>query len=350
MSGRAAEADRGRVVVPPAELDLTSPGRRDYWVALEHDELWAEWRIPLTVMVGTDARAGEGVAAFGATHGNEYEGPVALQHVANDIGGRSLAGRIVLIPVLNPAALRTATRDGAGVNLNRAFVPGAGESAALGTITYRIARFVREHIWPHVHVVVDLHSGGNVARFAPIASFHRSDDPAQQAGMTELARWFGMPFVCMYQNRTPGLLTSEAERLGKLAVGTELGWGGAVNRQGVAYARQGVLAAAVHHAGLDWDLAPAGDHAGGTQTLVDMSDSACCVGAERPGWYEPLVDCGAKVTADEPVGLVHDLDRIDEAPLPVRAPVDGRVIAQAWLAEIVTGQHVVVVAREVPWT
>ena len=36
-----------RVHVTPAELDLVSPGRRDYWVGLAHDTLWAEWLVPL---------------------------------------------------------------------------------------------------------------------------------------------------------------------------------------------------------------------------------------------------------------------------------------------------------------
>jgi len=30
-----------RVIARPAQLDLDSPGRRDYWVALEHDSIWA---------------------------------------------------------------------------------------------------------------------------------------------------------------------------------------------------------------------------------------------------------------------------------------------------------------------
>ena len=37
----------------------------------------------------------------------------------------------------------------------------------------------------------------------------------------------------IYQNVTPGLLPSEAERLGKITVGTELGWGRAVQAEGV---------------------------------------------------------------------------------------------------------------------
>ena len=47
-----------RTIVRPDKLDLESPGRRDYWVALEHDTLWGDHLIPLTVFVGPQAHAG----------------------------------------------------------------------------------------------------------------------------------------------------------------------------------------------------------------------------------------------------------------------------------------------------
>jgi N-alpha-acetyl-L-2,4-diaminobutyrate deacetylase len=70
-----------RMIVRPDRLDLDSPGRRDYLVALEHDSIWGDHLLPLTVLVGPEARAGRGLAAFGSHHGNEYEGPVALKHL-----------------------------------------------------------------------------------------------------------------------------------------------------------------------------------------------------------------------------------------------------------------------------
>lgn len=66
-----------------------------------------------------------------------------------------------------------------GVNLNRAFVDQAGKIPSLAGITHRIAALVRDCIWLQVHVVIDLHAGGEVARFAPCASFHPIDDPEQ---------------------------------------------------------------------------------------------------------------------------------------------------------------------------
>ncbi len=74
-----------RVVCRPQQLDLDSRGRRDYWVALEHDSIWGDYLLPLTVFVGPQARDGEGLVAFGSNHGNEYEGPVVLKHLLKEI-------------------------------------------------------------------------------------------------------------------------------------------------------------------------------------------------------------------------------------------------------------------------
>jgi predicted deacylase len=330
-----------RIAVAPSELDLVSPGRRDYLVSFANDTLWAEWRVPLTVLVGPEARDGEGLVAFGSTHGNEYEGPVAIKNLLGELDLARVRGRIVLVPVLNPAAFAAGTRDGAGVNLNRAFVDGAGTSPALASITYRLARFVREQIWPHTNVVLDLHSGGEVMRFALVSSLHYSASREQTTVAIETARWFGTPFIMVYQNDYPGLLTSEAENLGKVTVGTELGWGAAVLEEGVSFARQGILGAAVMHGQLEGPLEPQGHHLDGSQRLVDCSPYECAIFSPAAGWYEPLVPCGAFVRTGDAIGNLHDFERIDSAPWPARAAVDGYVIAQAWTARVVAGQQLV---------
>lgn len=339
-----------RAIVRPAALDLTRPGRRDYLVALEHDSVWGDHLIPLTVFVGPGAEPGRGLVAFGATHGNEYEGPIALRHLLTEIDPVCVQGRILLVPVLNPAAFWAGARDSVNddrVNLNRAFVPGAGR-APLGGITHRIAAFVREQIWPHVHVVLDLHSGGQVARFLPCTSFHAVDDAVQHRLIEATARDFGTPLVITYQNETPGLLTSEAEALGKVTVGSELGWGGAVQASGVRFARRGVLAACVRHGQYDAPLPPAPP--GAPQRRAEMVDRACFCPAPFAGHYEPLLECGAGVRAGDAVGLLHDFERLDAEPYPIRAGVDGIVIAQAWQAPVAPGQHVLVVGRIVPFS
>lgn len=337
-----------RIIVRPSQLDLESPGRRDYWVGLEHDTMWGMQLIPLTVFVGPQAKEGQGLVAFGSTHGNEYEGPAAIKNLLGEIKLKDVLGRIILIPVLNPEAFRTGTRDSVGadrVNLNRAFVDGAGEKRSLAGITHRIAQFVRQYIWPQVHVVLDLHSGGNLIRFDLCSSYHPIDDPQQAKVIEQTARWFGVPLIMVYQNQTPGLLTSEAERLGKITIGTELGWGEAVNRDGVMYGRQGILAAAIHQGQLAGEIKPIAHHAAGTQRIGAIVAADCYTSAPFAGHYEEVLPCGLIVKKGEMVGRLHDFDRIDEPPFPVCAGVDGVIVGQAWGARVIQGQHVVCVGE-----
>lgn len=338
-----------RTVVRPDDLDFDSLGRRDYFVSLEHDTMWGAQLIPLTVIVGPKAEPSRGLVAFGSTHGNEYEGPTAIKTILHEIDTNAVLGRLILVPVLNPEAFRTGTRDSVGadgVNLNRAFVHGAGREPGMMGITHRIADFVRKSIWPNAHVVIDLHSGGQQIRFDLCASFHPIDDPELAKATEETARWFGVPLIMIYQNRTPGLLTSEAERLGKITVGTELGWGEAVNSDGVTFGRQGILAAAIHHGQLQGHIEKIAHHADGTQKMAAIVNPECYVPAPFDGHYEEVLKCGARVKKGDVVGRLHDFHRIDEPGWPAVAALDGIVVGQAWGARVRQGQFIVCVGEE----
>ena len=341
-----------RRIVRPDELDFDGVGRRDYLVALPHDSIWGDHLIPLTVVVGPDAEPGRGLVAFGSTHGNEYEGPIAIRHMLEEIDTATVRGRIIMVPVLNVAAFRAGARDSMlddGVNLNRAFVDGAGTTPVLGKITHRIADFVRTSIWPQVHVVIDLHAGGEVAHFQLGTSFHPIADPQQNRMIESTARWFGAPLIIVYQNETPGLLTSDAERLGKITIGSEMGWGSAIQPEGVRYARHGIRAAAIHSGQMTGEIEPIGHHRDGTQKKVAMVDRDCFVVAPFTGHFEPLFAPGAEVTAGDTIGYIHDFQRLDLKPWPVRAGVSGVIVAQAWNARILQGQHIAVVGSVQPW-
>jgi len=338
-----------RTIVQPHQIDFESRGRRDYWVGLEHDSLWGDHLIPMTVMVGPEAQAGQGVFASGSNHGNEYEGPVVLKSLLGEIRIEDVRGRIIIVPVLNPSAFESGTRssdDDDGVNLNRAFVDGAGENLALSGITHRIAAFVREYIWPQVHVVNDLHAGGVLYEFALCSSFHHVEDAAQAKLIEDTARWYGTPFVSSYQDGTPGLLPSDAERAGKITIGSELGWGTAVNPDGVRFGRQGVLAAAIRHDQLSGSIEPIAHHADGTQKRVQLVDRDCYVHAPYNGFYEPMYRCGRKVSAGEPIARMHDFNRLDQPATTVMALVDGYLLTQAWQNPVRRGIVIAAVAKE----
>jgi N-alpha-acetyl-L-2,4-diaminobutyrate deacetylase len=66
------------------------------------DSAWGVVLIPITVIVN-----GEGPTALltGGNHGDEYEGPVALQSLAHDLDPRDVTGRVIIAPFMNTPAL-----------------------------------------------------------------------------------------------------------------------------------------------------------------------------------------------------------------------------------------------------
>ncbi|NQZ67187.1 MAG: succinylglutamate desuccinylase/aspartoacylase family protein, partial [Lentisphaeria bacterium] len=276
-------------------------------------------------------------------------GPVAIKRILHDIDAETVTGRLVLIPVLNPSAFAAASRESAedDGNLNRAF-PGD----ANGSITSRFAAFVTEQVFPHVHLVFDLHAGGECARFALNNSFRSWDDPAQQNRMEKLARGFGCPFSITFDGeQSTGYLTGMAESLGKLVFGAELGHGAAVNHEGVAMAMQGLLHA-MHVEGIVNTPPPEPILTPGEQVLVKAyaTDPSFTVLAPWRGHFEPLVALGARVEAGQALAQLHDFERIDSVPLLLTADNDGYVISQAWGAEVKQGQILILLGKEEPWS
>src|SRR5262245_32187439 len=95
--------------------------------------------------------------------------------------------------------------------MNRAFL-----GNPRGTISYRISNFVRTHIFPQVHAVLDIHSGGNEAIFPLCSSFHPISDPQQHAEIVKVAQLFDTPFIILCSSKLhSGLLTDEAEAMGE---------------------------------------------------------------------------------------------------------------------------------------
>jgi N-alpha-acetyl-L-2,4-diaminobutyrate deacetylase len=336
-----------RLIVSPEEIDFSSPGRRDYHVKLEHTSIWGHHLIPLSVLVGPAAQPGKGLLATGSTHGDEIEGPVAIKNLLREIRTEDVLGRILLVPVINPMAFRANRRETPddGVNFNRAF-PGNPK----GSVTYRLADFVVRFLFPQVHAVLDIHSGGEVARFPATANVHFMKDPVQRRAMEETARGFGTRFIMQYQNSTPGLLTGYAEDLGKISVGTEMGWGRAVQAGGVSMSRQGILTAAVRLGQLRGEVPPNRHTPAAEQLLVDTAAPESNFLAPFEGHFEPLVELGQKVSKGQPLARLHDFNRIDDPPVEIVARHDGYIICQAWGARVQQGQVITQVGKVLEWS
>jgi predicted deacylase len=331
-------------ITPVIQIDWDHPGARFYHVPFTLDHTWGRVRVPVYVACST--QPGPTVVAIGGTHGDEYEGPVGLKNLTRELDPARLAsGRLIVIPVLNVPAFRAARRDSPldGHNMNRVFPGDAG-----GTITQRIARFVTVEVLGRADIVIDLHAGGAGFEIIRCMSFHQVPDPARYAEFRETALLFGTPFVMIYTGGMgTGLLTEEAEAMGKITIGSELGFGASTDLDGVRWAHRGTLNVMRRYGLLDEspvDLAPPGLD---RQRVVSATDIDRYVTAPVTGISEPLVPIGAFVNQGQPVARIHDFERIDESPVEIRADGDGYVMCRKFRAATEQGEVVMVIAAEV---
>ena len=331
-------------ITPVNRIDWESPGARRYSVPFTYDGTWGRMRLPLYVVCGP--KPGKTIVAIGGTHGDEYDGPVAFKNLVRDLDPATLvAGRLIVIPVLNVPAFYAARRESPidGGNMNRAF-PGNPR----GTLTSRIAHFVTTEVLRRADVVIDIHSAGTSTEIIRTMSFHAVRDPALYQRFRETALLFGTPFVMIYTSEMgTGLLTEEAEAMGKITIGSELGYGASTDLWGVRWAHQGTLNVMRHFGlieGRHVDLRPPGLD---RQRVVSATDVNRWLTAPVSGISEPLVPLGSFVTKGTPVTAIHDFERWDEPPTVVRADGDGYVLARKFRAATQQGEVVVIIAEEV---
>lgn len=329
-----------------SDIDFSRPGKTHYEVAFHHDGTWGNVLVPLTVINGFRG-PGKTVACFGGTHGNEYEGQVAVWRLALELDPEELAGTVILMPRLATPACDAGTRESPldGVNMNRAF-PGDPN----GTTSYRIAHFTREYVLQRADVVLDIHSGGRILRFPMCSSFHEVPDPAQQSEMARVARLFDTPFIMVYAKAMArGLLTDEAEAMGKITIGTELGYGEATIREGVRHAEVGIRNTLRHYGLLQGELERARPADAPPSRIVRAVRLEDYVPAPISGIYEPTAEPGQWVEPGDLLGRIYDFDYAGSRPLEMRAHRAGWLLVAPFAAAVPKGQTVVVIAEEVDY-
>jgi predicted deacylase len=337
------------IVHDPDQIDFDKPGKHHYRVAFHLDSGWGYSLVPLTIINGLrstgDASQLQGLAAFGGTHGNEWEGQVAVKQLCRTLDPAEISGRVILMPQLSQSACvaneRISPLD--HVNMNRAF-PGNPR----GTISYRIADFVRSNIFPRARVVIDLHAGGREGGFALCTSFHPVPDAAQLAEITRVASLFDTPFMLIYSSQmASGLLTDQAEAEGKIAIGGEFGFGESVNRRGVLHAFGGIQNVLRHYGMLTGEIARIDFTRPDAPMLVDARNIDDYIPCPHDGTWEPLVDLGDEVSEGQLVGRIHDFSDHVADPLELHAQRSGFMIMMCGTARCQQGTTLFVIARRI---
>lgn len=335
------------IQVEPGGVDFDRPGKTHYQIRFPLDGTWGYSLVPLTVINGARGKNATGVICFGGTHGNEYEGQVAVKQLCHDLDPAAMSGRVILMPQLSESACVANTRisPSDGVNMNRAF-PGNPR----GTLSSRIAHFVTERVFPQGRIVIDIHSGGREGGFALCTSFHPIADAAQGAEIARAARLFDTPFAFIYASTmASGLLTDQAEALGKITIGGEFGSGESTNRDGVRHAYEGILNVLRHYGLLEGSVKTLRPASAPPQRLVAAPELSAYVPCPRDGVWAPLVELGEPVAMGDLIGHLHDFSDHSQPPLEIRAGRAGFLMMMHGSARPSKGQTLYVIAEEVPW-
>ncbi|MFD1882992.1 N(2)-acetyl-L-2,4-diaminobutanoate deacetylase DoeB [Paracoccus pacificus] len=318
-------------------IPLDQPGKAHGFLRLPHsrnDSAWGSVMIPVTVIANG---AGPTALLTGANHGDEYEGPIALQTLAWEIEPAEVSGRIIIIPYLNFPAFRAGTRVSPidQVNMNRAF-PGRPD----GTVSQKIASYVNDVLLPMADIVLDFHSGGKTLDFLPYAAAHYLDDKDQEAACVAAVRAFGAPYAMMMREiDAVGMLDTAAEQQGKVFVTTELGGGGTATARSAGIATRGARNL-LRHAG----ILSGGLEMRGESQMLDMPGDDCFHFATRDGLLQPLADLGDPVRAGQPIARIWPADRSGIAPTEVPANRDGILAARHFPGLVQGGDCLAVIA------
>ena len=321
-----------------ATIDFEKDGLQHGFLQVPYsrnDSAWGSVMIPITV-----AKNGKGPTALftGANHGEEYEGPIALNDLCNRIDINKIDGRVIIIPAMNYPAFQTATRVSPidNLNMNRIF-PGNPR----GTVSEVIADYFSSVLLPMSDYVLDIHSGGKTLEFLPFAAYHQLDDPHLQAKCEAATRAFAAPyFVSLIEIDATGLYDTQAESMGKIFVSTELGGGGTSSSRTIEIAKQGVHNLLVH-AGilLDEPIKPE------TPTIqLDMQQENAYLFSAHNGLLEPCVNLGDSVQKDNLIARIYSTDRTGSAPVEYRAGSDGIILGRYFPSLIKIGDFMNLIA------
>lgn len=297
---------------------------------------WGSLRIPIAVVSGGK---GPTVLLTGGNHGDEFEGPLALNDLVRTLDPATVQGTIIILPTLNYPALKAGTRLSPidGGNMNRSF-----RGRRDGTITEQIAHFVEEELVARADAVLDMHAGGKTMLFHPLAVSHKLADEAQTTRAKDALLAFGAPVGLVIEELdNEGMLDTAVERRGKLFISTELGGGGSTDPRTMRLARQGLQNFLVHVGAIKGELIKPTE-----RTRLMTNDADGYVACSHPGLIEFTCDLGSPVHRGECIARIYDYDHFDVAAKEIVAPVDGVLLGRLHGGLAQLGDFIALIAQD----
>ena len=285
------------------------------------------WQLPLLTLTGPII--GPTLVVTAGVHGDEYEGIETIARLYQQLDPTALRGTLVMLPVCNLPAYESAQRSSPidGLNLARTF-PGD----ANGTITQRIAAWIRAHLLAHADFYIDLHSGG-VAYDIPtlIGYIHDAGELGQRSRAA--AQAFGAGVLWGHPlPMPPGRTISAATDLGVPSLYSEAPGGGYARPADVTIFAQGVINVMCHLGILAGDPAPQPC----THDLFGDGNLDVVTAAPVAGYFRAKVALLDEVVMGQRLGAIYDF--AGEVLAEVVSERDGVVIMLRRLHRVHVGE------------
>lgn len=302
-------------------LDFAADGKQCDWLRVPYSTDVSGYGVVPVPIVCIRNGAGPTALLMAGSHGDEYEGQVALAALAREIDAADVRGRIIILPGLNAPAVAAGRRVSpldAG-NLNRSF-PGD----PVGGPTAMIAHYVSTVLLAMADLAIDLHAGGRSCDYLPCALIRSGGTEKEQQELAELAVTFGAPVTSISDGSGGGgrtTFSAVGQGLGVPVLTAELGGSAALSREGLTIAEHGLRRVLQRYGILSGTSA---DPASPTR-FMRVRGRGAFVYAMRKGLFEPAAELGAVVQAGQLAGVIHSIDRPWQAPEPVSFTEDGMV-------------------------
>lgn len=306
-------------------VDLDRAGHQQGYIEVPsstNDSGWRNELIPVATFGPPDPD--RAAVVFGGTHGDEFEGQIAVQRLARSLidGEETARSQVILVPSLSMPAASQGTRlwpD--GTNMNRAF-PGDPE----GSPPRRLAHHLTTEIFPRVRYVFDIHSGGRSMHFFPMSHMRRVDDPVQGGLMLEAMKAWNSDFHMLYTNIAgTGLLPDTASDMGKVVVTTELGGGGYIAPEVNDLANAGLRNCLRSVGVLEGDARTRADLGRDPATILSALARENYLLAPMSGVLEVVAAPGTAVSEGDVVARIHRLEDPWPAPAEITSPKPGYI-------------------------
>jgi uncharacterized protein len=315
-------------------IDFEKNGKQTGYIRLPHSvhrSAYGWLPIPIACI-----KNGSGVTALliSGTHGDEYEGQVALSKLINQLKPVEIQGRVIIVPMANfPAAkagLRTSPID--EQNLNRIY-PGDPD----GSPSFMIAHYIESELFSIADYSLDLHSGGSSLHYVPSAVSAVVEDKEQMKKMKELMKAFAAPYSFFFPSgHADGTTNQAASRNNVVSIGTELGGSGTVSPECLQICERGIKRF-LQACGVIQDKTqiPAGKN-----RMLHAPDFSYYCYAMEEGVFEPVKGLGDEVMKGEVAGYTHFPETPGKPSEPLYFEADGVVVCKRIPARVIRGDCV----------